>query len=124
MADLEGLREETRRWLVANAPASMYTPPQTPDEICWGGRKTRYPDNVKRWLDMMAERGWTAPTWPRAYGGGGLAKAEAKVLAEEMAKLRLRPPLTRFGRSMIGPLLFQAGRDERRREPLPPVEGG
>jgi len=124
MADPESFREETRRWLVANAPASMYTPPQSPDEICWGGRKTRYPNDVKRWLDMMAERGWTAPTWPRAYGGGGLAKAEAKVLAEEMAKLRLRPPLTGFGLSMIGPLLLQEGSEELRREHLPPIVRG
>src|SRR5216117_3841397 len=124
MADLESFREETRRWLVANAPASMYTPPQSPDDICWGGRKTRYPDDVKRWLDVMAERGWTAPTWPREYGGGGLSKAEAKVLAEEMAKLRLRPPLVGFGLSMIGPLLLQEGSEELKREHLPPIVRG
>src|SRR5438128_1297331 len=124
MADSESFREETRRWLVANAPASMYTPPQSPDEIGWGGRKARYPNDIKRWLDMMAERGWTAPTWPRAYGGGGLSKAEAKMLAEEMAKLRLRPPLTGFGLSMIGPLLLQEGSEELRREHLPPIVRG
>ena len=26
----------------------------------------------KVWLERMAERGWTAPEWPREYGGGGL----------------------------------------------------
>src|SRR6266403_1766494 len=124
MADVESSREETRRWLVANAPASMYTPPQSPDEICWGGRKTRYPDNVKRWLDVMAERGWTAPTWPRAYGGGGLSKAEAKVLAEEMAKLHLRPPLAGFGLTMIGPLLLHEGNEEQKREHIPKIVRG
>src|SRR6266403_709936 len=124
MADVESFREETRRWLVANAPASMYTPPQNPDDICWGGRKTRYPDDVKRWLDVMAKRGWTAPTWPREYGGGGLSKADAKVLAEEMAKLRLRPPLVGFGLSMIGPLLLQEGSEELKRAHLPPIVRG
>src|SRR5437899_1781173 len=124
MADVESSREETRRWLVANAPASMYTPPQSPDDICWGGRKTRYPDDVKRWLDVMAERGWTAPTWPREYGGGGRSKADAKGLAEEMAKLRLRPPLVGFGLSMIGPLLLQEGSEEQKREHLPPIVRG
>src|SRR2546428_8436461 len=104
MADLESFREETRRRLVANAPASMYTPPRSPDDLCWGGRKTRYPDDVRRWLDVMAERGWTAPTWPREYGGGGLAPAAARVLTEEMGKLPLRPPLTGFRLSTIGPL--------------------
>jgi len=124
MADLDAFREETQRWLLANAPASMRTPPRSPDDICWGGKKTRYPDDVRHWLEVMAERGWTAPTWPRQYGGGGLDKAEAKVLAAEMAKLRLRPPLTGFGLTMIGPLLLQEGSEELKREHLPPIVRG
>src|SRR5881397_3866937 len=124
MADLESFREETRRWLVANAPASMYTPPQNPEDICWGGRKGRHPADVKRWLDVMAERGWTAPTWPREYGGGGLSRQEAKVLAEEMAKLRLRPPLAGFGLTMIGPLLLHEGNEEQKREHIPKIVRG
>jgi acyl-CoA dehydrogenase len=124
MTDLETFREEARRWFVANAPASMYAPVRNPDDLCWGGKKSRYPEDVKRWLDVMAERGWTAPTWPREYGGGGLTKEEAKALAEEMAKLRLRPPLTGFGLSMIGPLLLQEGSEEQKREHLPRIVRG
>ena len=33
MPDLETFREETRRWLDANAPASMRTLPKSPDDI-------------------------------------------------------------------------------------------
>src|SRR5437867_11511877 len=124
MADLNAFREETRRWFVANAPASMHAPVKNPDALCWGGKTPRYPEEVKRWLDVMAERGWTAPTWPREYGGGGLTKEEAKVLAEEMAKLRLRPPLAGFGLSMIGPLLLQAGSEELKRSHIPPIVRG
>jgi acyl-CoA dehydrogenase len=124
MADPETFREDTRRWLEANAPAAMRTPPRSPDDICWGGRKVHYPEDVTRWLDVMAERGFTAPTWPREYGGGGLTKAEAKILAEEMAKLRLRPPLTGFGLSMIGPLLLQEGSEALKREHLPAIVRG
>jgi alkylation response protein AidB-like acyl-CoA dehydrogenase len=124
MADLEAFRADVRRWLTANAPASMSTPLTNPDDVCWGGRKTKYPDDVRRWLAVMAERGWTAPTWPREYGGGGLSKQEAKVLAEEMAKLHLRTPLTGFGLSMIGPLLLQEGSEELKREHLPKIVRG
>ncbi len=46
------------------------------------------------------------------------------MLAEEMAKLRLRPPLTGFGLSMIGPLLLQEGSEELKREHLPPIARG
>jgi acyl-CoA dehydrogenase len=124
MADPGAFREETRGWLVANAPAAMHAPLRSPDDACWGGRKTVYPPDVRRWLDVMAERGWTAPTWPREYGGGGLERAEAKILAEEMAKLRLRPPLTGFGLTMIGPLLLAEGNEEQKREHLPRIVRG
>ncbi len=124
MADLESFRQETKRWLDANAPASMRTPPRTPDDVCWGGKKGRYPDDVRRWLAIMAERGFTAPTWPREYGGGGLSKDEARVLAQEMAKQRLRPPLIGFGLEMIGPLLLQVASEEQKREHLPKITRG
>jgi alkylation response protein AidB-like acyl-CoA dehydrogenase len=122
--DLDAFRDETRRWLLEHAPASMRTPTKSTDELCWGGRKASYPADVLRWRDVMAERGWTAPTWPKEYGGGGLSKEEAKVLAEEMEALTLRAPLIGFGQWMIGPLLLQEGSDELRREHLPPIVKG
>ena len=124
MADVDAFREEARRWLVANAPPAMRKPLGPGEDLCWGGRKTRYPPDVTRWLDVMAERGWTAPTWPREYGGGGLSELEGKVLAQEMATLGLRPPLIGFGLTMIGPLLLQVGTEEQKRQHLPPIVRG
>jgi alkylation response protein AidB-like acyl-CoA dehydrogenase len=124
MDDLEQFREDTRQWLLTNAPKSMFTPVSSMDDLCWGGRKTTYPPDVKRWLDIMAERGWTAPAWPKQYGGGGLNKAEAKILSQEMAKLRLRAPLVGFGLTMIGPLLLQEANEELKRIHLPPIIRG
>ena len=121
---LDVFRQETRSWLEANAPASMRTPLGPGEEACWGGKKEKRSPDVQRWLDVNVERGWTAPTWPRVYGGGGLSRAEAKVLAEEMAALGLRPPLVGFGLSMIGPLLLQEGSEELRRAHLPPIVRG
>jgi len=124
MDHLEQFREDTRQWLQANAPPSMFTPVRTVDDLCWGGRKTQYPPDVKRWLDVMGEKGWTAPTWPKEYGGGGLTKPEAKVLAQEMAKLKLRAPLVGFGLTMIGPLLLQEAGEALKRTHLPPIVRG
>ena len=74
MSDLEKFRAEVNTWLKANAPQSIVGTMQTDDEGIWGGRKAVYPNpDAKRWLEIMAERGWTAPAWPREYGGGGLA---------------------------------------------------
>ena len=124
MNDLERFHAEAREWLLANAPQSMFTPARSEEDVCWGGRKTNYPPDVKQWLKVMGERGWTAPTWPKEYGGGGLSSAEAKVLHDEMRGLKLRPALAGFGLTMIGPLLLHEGSEEQKREHLPPIVRG
>ena len=45
------------------------------------------------WLQRMGEKGWTCPTWPSEYGGGGLSKEENKILQEEMGAIGARSPL-------------------------------
>jgi alkylation response protein AidB-like acyl-CoA dehydrogenase len=122
--ELDAFRAETRAWLEANCPASMRTP-MPEDEVPWGGRKAEWknPDS-KLWLDRMAERGWTAPTWPKEYGGGGLSSAEARVLGQEMARLRARPPLFSFGLWMLGPVLLEYANEAQKREHLPKIVRG
>jgi len=125
MPDLDSFRRDTREWLVVNAPPSMRTPLGEDDEANWGGRKATYANpEAKQWLDIMTARGWTAPTWPKEYGGGGLSREEARVLAQEMAALHLRPPLVGFGLSMIGPTLLQLGTEELKRDHIPPIVRG
>jgi len=125
MADLEKFRVETRKWLTDNAPRSIVGTQLGLGEGNWGGRKATYPNpDMKVWLDAMAERGWTAPEWPSQYGGGGLSKAEAKVLREEMGALKLPAPLVGFGLTMIGPTLLEYGTEEQKREHLPKVVHG
>ena len=53
--------------------------------------------NRNIWLDRMAAKGWTAPTWPKQYGGGGLSDDEALILEEEMQDLGCRSPLRGMG---------------------------
>src|SRR5437763_16589532 len=124
MADVDAFREEARRWLVANAPPAMRKPLGPGEDLCWGGRKTRYPPDVTRWLDVMAERGWTAPRWPREYGGGGRSELGGTVRAREMPTLGLRPPLIGSGLTVTWPLVLQVGSEGQRRRRLPPSWGG
>lgn len=123
-ADIDRFRAETRTWLEVNCPASMRTP-MAEDEVVWGGRNFRFknPDQ-KLWLDRMAERGWTAPTWPQAYGGGGLTSSQGQVLAQELARIGARPPLFSFGVWMLGPVLLEYGTEEQKREHLPKIVRG
>jgi len=125
MSDLETFRSETAAWLDANAPSSIRNQPGGELDGTWGGKKATYPNpDMKVWLDVCAEKGFTAPTWPVEYGGGGLSNAEAKVLAQEMARLKLPAPLIGFGLTMIGPTLLRYGTEEQKREHLPRITRG
>jgi alkylation response protein AidB-like acyl-CoA dehydrogenase len=122
---LTDFRAETRAWLEANCPPEMRRPIASEDDICWGGRNWRFQSDAQRlWLERMAERGWTVPTWPREYGGGGLSADEAKVLAQEMRSLGCRPPLQSFGIWMLGPALLKFGNEDQKREHLPKIARG
>lgn len=117
-------RDEVRDWLADNCPPSIRRPPG-PNESTGGGRRATYPNpEAKLWLDRMAERGWTAPMWPKEYGGGGLDREQATVLAEELRRINARPAHTGMGLSMIGPALLEFGNEEQKQEHLPKIVRG
>ena len=122
MAEPEAIRAELRSWLEANLPTSLRGKGGSELEGVWGGRKAvfEHPDQ-KLWLERCASRGFTAPLWPREYGGGGLSKEDAQVLAEELRRLKAPAPLVGFGLTMIGPTLLAWGNEEQKREHLPKI---
>jgi alkylation response protein AidB-like acyl-CoA dehydrogenase len=120
MAEREAFREEVRTWLEANCPPGA----RGPGQIASGSTKIELKPDVKLWLERMAERGWTAPTWPKQYGGGGLGAAEARILQEEMGRIRARPPHMGMGLSMIGPTLLEFGTEDQKQRHLPRIVRG
>ncbi|MDD9932881.1 MAG: acyl-CoA dehydrogenase family protein [Myxococcales bacterium] len=124
MADLEAFRTEAREFLEKNAPKGlrgrgMAMNQEAADEEPGDVREAR-----RQWTKLMADKGWTAPTWPTEYGGGGLSPREARVMQQEMAKLKLPPPLMGMGLSMIGPTLLVHGSEEQKNEYLPKIVTG
>ena len=121
MTDLQAFREETRDWLEANCPPEM----RKPGDVCWGGRNPQFshPDQ-EIWLERMGDKGWTCPTWPSEYGGGGLSKEESKILQEEMGAIGARSPLGSFGIWMLGPALLEFATEEQKKEHLPGIVKG
>ena len=121
MTDLQAFREETKDWLEANCPPEM----RKPGDVCWGGRNPQFshPDQ-EIWLERMGDKGWTCPTWPAEYGGGGLSKDENKILQEEMSAIGARSPLGSFGIWMLGPALLEFATEEQKKEHLPGIVKG
>ncbi len=122
---LEAFRTETRAWLEENCPAAMRKPIRSEADICWGGKNWIFHSEDQRiWFERMVDKGWTVPTWPTEYGGGGLTKDEAFILKEEMKAINARSPLDSFGIWMLGPALLKFGTHEQKLEHLPKIARG
>ena len=127
MNDLDKFREDTKNWLDKNCPPSMRSgaDPAIPVDEVWGGRNAKYKNpESKIWLDRMGAKGWTMPTVPKEYGGGGLNKEEVKVLNEEMFVIGAKSPLLSFGIWMLAPVLLEYGTEEQKKEHLPKIIKG
>jgi acyl-CoA dehydrogenase len=122
---LSSFRTEVRDWLKENCPEKMRSPLGSEKDACWGGRNFKFQSDAQRlWLERMGERGWTAPAWPKEYGGGGLDREQVKILKQEMARINARSALYSFGISMLGPALLKYGNEEQKHKFLPPIVRG
>ena len=123
--ELAAFRADTRAWLQAHCPPEMRQPMTSEDDVCWGGRHVKFSSPAQQqWLQAMAGRGWTVPTWPVAYGGAGLSSLQAKVLLQEMRVLNCRSPLSSFGIWMLGPALLKFGNEAQKLDHLPKIARG
>ena len=129
MEQLESFREEVKTWLEENCPPSMRSGSEADansvtDEV-WGGRNAVYknPDS-KIWLDKMGAKGWTMPTVPKEYGGGGLSREETKVLNEELFAIGAKQALLSFGIWMLAPALLEYANEEQKRLHIPRIIKG
>jgi alkylation response protein AidB-like acyl-CoA dehydrogenase len=120
-ATLQNFRKETSGWLEENCPPGA----PGPGEIPWGSTKLGTGDaDTTRWLEVMVEKGWTVPTWPREYGGAGLTKQEFMVLQEEIRRIGARAPLTGRGINYIGPTILEFGTPQQKEKWLPRLARG
>ena len=117
--DVTGFREEAREWIEANLPPSLHGKADAMADAVMRG-KSRDPD-LELWRQRLAEKGWGAPTWPTQYGGGGLGPADARVLAQELAKVGAPNPMAGMGTSMFGPTLLEYGTEDQKQRHIPPI---
>jgi alkylation response protein AidB-like acyl-CoA dehydrogenase len=124
--DLDAFAREVRAELEAMYPAELRDPKtKTDPEAVWGGRRFIDSDDPQiTWMKRMAAKGWTTPTWPKEYGGGGLSAAEARVLEREMAKGGYRPPVLAFGIWMLGPVLLEYANEDQKQTHLRRIVNG
>jgi len=118
--DLDAFRTETRTWLDQNFPRSLVGR----SDLAALEAPAPVEGDYKIWKERMADHGWGVPTWPVAYGGGGLTLAQAKVLKEEMASIGAWNPIVGMGIMMFGPTLLEYGTEEQKQRHIPPIARG
>ncbi len=113
----EAFRAALQPWLVSNAPEALRHTASTPFSGFWGGRRTGFDSaDQQRWFETCLERGWTAPTWPRAYGGADMPIELYRVWREELLTMGMPLPLVGFGLTIIGPILLAEGTEAQKQQ--------
>jgi alkylation response protein AidB-like acyl-CoA dehydrogenase len=120
MNELAEFRSDVRGWLAENCPEGA----KGPGQIANGSSKIELEPDVALWLERCAEKGFTAPTWPTEFGGGGLSAAQAKIFYEEMGNVGARMPLGGMGMTMIGPTLLEYGTQAQKERHMPKIIRG
>ena len=86
MSETAEFRRDVSAWIAENCPDGA----KGPGQLANGSTKIELEPDVALWLERCVEKGFTAPTWPTEFGGGGLSNELAKVLYEEMGKANAR----------------------------------
>ena len=125
MADFGGesvdeFRAEAKDWLASHFPTSL----KGRGALMYAEGAGSGDPAVKAWTKAMGEKGWGVPTWPKAYGGGGLSTAEARVLQQAMNAIGAWNPIGGMGTMMFGPTLLEYGSEEQKQRHIPSIVNG
>ena len=107
-------RNEVRAFIEANYPTHLK------------GRVLREDlskEDFLAWHQILGKKGWSAPAWPKEYGGPGWTATQRYIWLEENARAETIPPLP-FGVSMVGPVIYTFGTPEQKQRFLPGILKG
>ncbi len=118
--DLDAIRQEARAWLAENFPAELAG--RAP---MMGQREPDGDPAFETWKRAICAKGWGVPTWPKAYGGGGLTAAQARVVREEIRRVGGWNPIGwGMGVRMLGPTLLEFGDEAQKQRHIPLIARG
>ncbi|WP_202842546.1 acyl-CoA dehydrogenase family protein [Luteimonas saliphila] len=118
----EAFASDVAAWLAENFPPSLAY--RNPHPYINDAEVAASDRDFQTWLKRMVDKGWGAPTWPVEYGGGGLTRAQDKILTREMARIGAFNPNRSYGQMMLGPTLLEYASEEQKARFLPPIARG
>ncbi len=115
-AEEEAFRAELLAFADANLPAGWTT--RIPGE-------EPYSDFTVEFCRKLGAKGWLAPHWPEAYGGGGdVSPWRFTILSEELWAMGEPRGSQYMNTNWIGPAIIAAGTEDQKRRFLPPIAAG
>lgn len=81
------------------------------------------PVQMTEWQQLLAARGWGAPTWPKEFGGTGWTPTQLYIFESEGA-LADAPIQFHQGLELIGPIIFTYGSPQQKARYLPRIVSG
>lgn len=110
--EYEAYRQEVAQWIQENKHLSPR-----------GGITSQ--DRIK-WQALLIEKGYTARTIPKAYGGHGGESdiLKSRIIAEEFALAQVPGGLGGQGIAYLVPMLLDMGTEEQRKQFIPPTISG
>jgi alkylation response protein AidB-like acyl-CoA dehydrogenase len=116
--ELRDFREEVRRWLDENSPA---TPDfKLPDSFLEVSTNEQF-EHLRAWQRAVYDAGYLGMSWPVEYGGGGRPQVYQDIVNDEMAS-RNRPfMLNIVGLMWAGPVILKFGTHEQKKRYLAPL---
>lgn len=111
----KAFRAEVRAFVNASLPA----------DLARRGRYDYHPrrEDQARWAAILAEKGWSVPHWPTAYGGPGWTGVQRYIFEEEMRRAHA-PTMDRIGPELVAPVLYTFGSEDQRQAWLPGIRTG
>jgi alkylation response protein AidB-like acyl-CoA dehydrogenase len=76
-----------------------------------------------RWHKVLARKGWSAPAWPKEYGGTGWSATQRYIFAREAVAVDA-PRIFAMGLRMVGPVIMKYGTPEQKAKYLPGIVAG
>jgi alkylation response protein AidB-like acyl-CoA dehydrogenase len=116
-AEDQAFRDEVRRFLDVNLTEDLREAGSKT-----GGVFAEFAAGL-RWHKVLARQGWSAPNWPKEYGGTGWNATQRYIFARECTAVDA-PRIFSMGLRMVGPVIMKFGTPEQKAKYLPKIVAG
>ncbi|MFA6219053.1 MAG: acyl-CoA dehydrogenase family protein [Erythrobacter sp.] len=116
--DEAAFRSDVQAFLADNFPAELK---DAGSALAGVDGPTSETPAMTAWREAVGARGWGTPTWPKQYGGGGLTRAQARIVDQEFARAGAYNPIGGMGVMMFGPTLLEYGSEAQKMEHIPAI---